>query len=320
MIQELEERKIEIAKAFNNKSKDGINMIVEACAKVNEEPTRQIAEFFKSQKHNLSLEVIGDYLGSESKEHTEWARKEKNAIKNKTPAPEEVFGTEERIREVLTSQMDFSKKEFVPAMRDFLQEFKLPGGSQKIDRLVESFANEYIKQSSSHEHIANKDASYILAYQVIMLQTSLHNPAIKESDRMSFDELKRNLKGLNNKENFSKDYLKGIYKDVKSHAFKENTKYASFGLSSDSLHKDKIYEALKERSGGELIKLIPHWKDKGIEIKLEKNVKADNGQVNLVINDVKTGAKARIEIHKPKNSTERINIQALYLLLNYLIV
>lgn len=40
-------------------------------------------------------------------------------------------------------QMDFNGRDFVPALRIFLEGFRLPGEAQKIDRLMEKFASRY---------------------------------------------------------------------------------------------------------------------------------------------------------------------------------
>ena len=40
-------------------------------------------------------------------------------------------------------QMDFSEMDFVPALRLFLEGFRLPGEAQKIDRLMEKYASRY---------------------------------------------------------------------------------------------------------------------------------------------------------------------------------
>lgn len=42
-------------------------------------------------------------------------------------------------------QLDFCEKEFVSALRTFLEGFRLPGEAQKIDRLMEKFAARYIE-------------------------------------------------------------------------------------------------------------------------------------------------------------------------------
>ena len=42
-------------------------------------------------------------------------------------------------------QIDFCEMDFVPALRRFLEGFRLPGEAQKIDRLMEKFAARYIE-------------------------------------------------------------------------------------------------------------------------------------------------------------------------------
>jgi hypothetical protein len=42
-------------------------------------------------------------------------------------------------------QMDFQGKDFVYALRTFLEGFRLPGEAQKIDRLMEKFAARYLE-------------------------------------------------------------------------------------------------------------------------------------------------------------------------------
>jgi len=42
-------------------------------------------------------------------------------------------------------QLDFCGRDFVSALRAFLQGFRLPGEAQKIDRLMEKFAARYLE-------------------------------------------------------------------------------------------------------------------------------------------------------------------------------
>lgn len=61
----------------------------------------------------------------------------------------EFIGDNERInKEVMyayVDQMDFQGKDFVSALRLFLEGFRLPGEAQKIDRLMEKFAARYLE-------------------------------------------------------------------------------------------------------------------------------------------------------------------------------
>jgi Sec7-like guanine-nucleotide exchange factor len=57
-----------------------------------------------------------------------------------------------------------------------LQGFRLPGEAQKIDRLMEKFAERYV--SCNPGSFKSADVAYVLAYSVIMLNTDAHNPQV----------------------------------------------------------------------------------------------------------------------------------------------
>lgn len=59
----------------------------------------------------------------------------------------------------------------------FLNGFRLPGEAQKIDRLMEKFAERYVNCNT--EAFKSADVAYVLAYSVIMLNTDAHNPQVK---------------------------------------------------------------------------------------------------------------------------------------------
>lgn len=42
-------------------------------------------------------------------------------------------------------EMDFHDQALLPALRKFLEGFRLPGEAQKIDRLMEKFASRYFE-------------------------------------------------------------------------------------------------------------------------------------------------------------------------------
>lgn len=72
--------------------------------------------------------------------------------------------------------MQFEGLEFDLAIRAFLQGFRLPGEAQKIDRLMEKFAERYVKCNAGS--FKSADVAYVLAYSVIMLNTDAHNPQV----------------------------------------------------------------------------------------------------------------------------------------------
>ncbi|KAH9575107.1 hypothetical protein CY35_01G094700 [Sphagnum magellanicum] len=72
--------------------------------------------------------------------------------------------------------MKFKGMKFDHALRLFLNGFRLPGEAQKIDRLMEKFAERYCRDNAGV--FGNADMAYVLAYAVIMLNTDAHNPLV----------------------------------------------------------------------------------------------------------------------------------------------
>ena len=61
------------------------------------------------------------------------------------------------------------------ALRHLLGSFKLPGEAQKIDRIVEKFAERYCKDNPGV--FRNADGAYMLGFAIIMLNTDAHHPS-----------------------------------------------------------------------------------------------------------------------------------------------
>ena len=61
--------------------------------------------------------------------------------------------------------------------RTFLSGFRLPGEAQKIDRLMEKFAERFV--SCNPDAFKSADVGYVLEYSVILLKTDAHNPQVK---------------------------------------------------------------------------------------------------------------------------------------------
>lgn len=108
------------------------------------------------------------------------------------------------------------------ALREMLETFRLPGEAQPISRITEVFAEQLFstsprKSASLAElisaEIADQDSAYVLAYSVIMLNTDQHNPQNRK--RMTVDDYKRNVRGLNNGKDFDADYLASIHESIK---------------------------------------------------------------------------------------------------------
>ncbi|KAJ6618317.1 hypothetical protein B0H10DRAFT_1795581 [Mycena sp. CBHHK59/15] len=107
--------------------------------------------------------------------------------------------------------IDFKDKSIADAMRELLETFRLPGEAQQIARITETFASIYF--AAGPDEIQNEDAVYVLAYSVILLNTDLHNPQVRK--RMTIEDYQKNLRGVNNNNDFSPEFLQNIYDSIR---------------------------------------------------------------------------------------------------------
>lgn len=102
---------------------------------------------------------------------------------------------------------DFQDMNLDTALRLFLDTFRLPGESQKIQRVLEAFSERYYEQSP---HIlANKDAALLLSYSLIMLNTDQHNVQVKK--KMTKEDFIRNNRHINGGNDLPREYLSELY-------------------------------------------------------------------------------------------------------------
>ncbi|WP_232505524.1 T4SS guanine nucleotide exchange effector RalF [Legionella clemsonensis] len=243
--EEIHARRMKIIKAFNRKPKNGIQKIKEICAVCNVDAVEEhIADFFHKEKKNLDLEAVGDYLSGPDAEN-------------------------KAVLTAFTGKIDLTGQNFTQSLRRFLSAFKLPGEAQKIDRLVESFSEEYYKKNPGG-NIANKDAGYILAFQTIMLNTDLHNPNIASNRKMDFNGLKRNLRGCNNGADFDEHFLQELYNDIKANPFEVNFIKIEPGyvIASSALNHDSTLNRLNSLLHSSIIEARHLFPGVGNTIKL----------------------------------------------------
>lgn len=171
-------------KKFNFDAKKGLQFMFDR-GLLTENP-ESVANFLY-ENSGLKKTSIGDYLG------------EKNDFNLK-------------VLEKFVTNHNFSGISIVQALRNFLWHFRLPGESQKIDRIMEQFAKHFCCQNP--EIFDHSDTCYTLCYATIMLNTSLYNPSVKE--RMSLD----NFIQLTSSMNVSKELVNLIYNSIRSEPFK----------------------------------------------------------------------------------------------------
>lgn len=172
---------------FNEKPKIGLGLLEAQGIIADAKNPVEVAKFLKGTSH-VSKSVLGDFLSKKGND---------------------------AILEAFMDQFDFSGKRIDEALRVLLETFRLPGEAPLIASIVDSFADKYCSGKTPDE-VANKDAVFILTYAIIILNTDQHNPNLKSSKRMTFDDFSRNLRGQNDGQNFSIKYLQDIFDSIKS--------------------------------------------------------------------------------------------------------
>ncbi|ORX80331.1 hypothetical protein BCR32DRAFT_293898 [Anaeromyces robustus] len=161
--------------------------------------------------------------------------------------------------------MDFYNLPFVDAIRKFLQAFRLPGESQKIDRLMEKFADRYCENNPNV--FANADTAYTLAFSVIMLNTDQHSSQIK--NRMEKADFIKNNRGINNNADLPDEFLSEIFDEIANNEIvmeeeqaSQIAKIAKGQLLTEQERKELYYKEMEkvQKLSQELIKGGSHNK------------------------------------------------------------
>ncbi|KAJ8937086.1 hypothetical protein NQ314_012029, partial [Rhamnusium bicolor] len=100
----------------------------------------------------------------------------------------------------------------------FLWSFRLPGEAQKIDRMMECFAKRYCDCQGDNNIFENSDTCYVLSFAIIMLNTSLHNPSVKE--KPTIEQFINMNRGINQGQDLPRELLVSLYDSIKAEPFK----------------------------------------------------------------------------------------------------
>ena len=168
-----------------------------------------MARFLHENSETLDKTQIGEVLGKEP--HAVF-------VKDDSADPEKGGkGFFLRVLHHYVDRMDFTGIMFDDGIRLFLSGFRLPGEAQKIDRIMEKFAESFTRQNP--DVFPSADTAFILGFSVIMLNTDLHNPSIKPERRMSKESFIRNNKGIADGSDLPEEYLSGIFNRIKESPF-----------------------------------------------------------------------------------------------------
>ncbi|CDR43123.1 CYFA0S11e00474g1_1 [Cyberlindnera fabianii] len=207
---------------FNNKPKDGLKELQKRGFIKSLDDTKELARFFFEKSSRLNKKILGEYLAKPTN------------------------------KDLLTEFMnlfEFKGLRVDEALRVLLKTFRLPGESQQIERIVETFSAWYVecqgyqgKQEGAKEEATPKavddvvtkkvsaestdavlveeedavepdaDSVFVLSYSIIMLNTDLYNMNVK--DHMTFESYKRNVSGTYNGKNYPDWYLQKIFNSI----------------------------------------------------------------------------------------------------------
>ncbi len=132
---------------FNDDPMKGLRIMIDAGV-IKDDPGA-IAAFLVDSKNVLDPEAVGELLGHH-------ADRSINAM------------------QAYVRSFDFAGMTVDRALRMLLRGFRLPGEAQKIDRIMERFAEKFCEDNPGAFPVA--DAAYLLAFAIIMLNTDAHNP------------------------------------------------------------------------------------------------------------------------------------------------
>ena len=103
---------------------------------------------------------------------------------------------------------------FNGAIRMFLARFRLPGEAQKIDRILEAFAEAFFEANEGTAGFSSASTAHILAFSVIMLNVDSHNPNIAKKNKMTKEQFIRNNRGIDDGKDLPKETLEAIFDDI----------------------------------------------------------------------------------------------------------
>ncbi|XP_047458727.1 Golgi-specific brefeldin A-resistance guanine nucleotide exchange factor 1 isoform X2 [Mugil cephalus] len=172
---------------FNQKPKKGIQFLQEKGLLSDPMDNNQVAQWLR-ENPRLDKKMIG-----------EWISDRKNM----------------ELLDSFVNTFTFQGLRIDEALRLYLEAFRLPGEAPVIQRLLETFTDNWHKVNGSP--FMTNDAGFALAYAVIMLNTDQHNHNVrKQNIPMTVEQFKKNLKGVNGNKDFDQDMLEDIYNAIKN--------------------------------------------------------------------------------------------------------
>lgn len=173
---------------FNKKPERGITYLINRGFLENS--PQAVAKFLLTRK-GLSKQMIGEYLG--------------NLQNNFNMAVLECFAQE----------IDLSGMQVDVALRKFQTYFRMPGEAQKIERLMQVFAQRYCQCNRDIvAKLRDPETIFVMAFAIIMLNTDQHTASMNQEKRMKPADFIKNLRGIDDGYDIEKEMLEGDRKSV----------------------------------------------------------------------------------------------------------
>eukprot|EP00917_Polyrhabdina_sp_WS-2016_P008487 GHVP01019027.1.p1 GENE.GHVP01019027.1~~GHVP01019027.1.p1 ORF type:complete len:1779 (-),score=344.86 GHVP01019027.1:1629-6965(-) len=169
---------------FNAKASKGITMLIEGGHLEN---TPESVGRFLYEHPGLSKAKIGEFLGG--------------------PKPFNISVLKE-----YTRSFKFTEMELDEAIEEFMYAFRIPGEAQVIDRIMEQFAEVYVRDNPGK--FKTLDCAFFLSFAVIMLHTDAHSPNVRLEKKLKKEKFVQLNAGINDEEDLPKEYLEDLYDRV----------------------------------------------------------------------------------------------------------
>ncbi|XP_058727274.1 ARF guanine-nucleotide exchange factor GNL2 [Vicia villosa] len=202
-ITKIQKKKLLIAaNHFNRDNKKGLEYLKHAKLVSDPLDPKAYAYFFRYTP-GLDKKAIGEYLGDPDAFYLE-------------------------VLKEFTDTFHFHGMGLDPGLRFYLESFRLPGESQKIQRVLEAFSERFFDHQSS-DIFASKDTVLILCYSLIMLNTDQHNPQVKK--KMTEEEFIKNNRAINAGQDLPREYLSELFQSIASNAIVLDQTIVSLDMS-----------------------------------------------------------------------------------------
>jgi hypothetical protein len=193
---------------------------------------REIGEALYRLSIVLNKRVLGDYIGEQGRDKAERDTAPLNDGSNENssiPAPAALFSVrffEEQLRGFI-HQFQFHNKPLLIAIREMVYLLCLPGESQKIDRVMETFAKHWYEQNLTRlpsgevlkdeaiNPFHSESGAFVLSFAIIMLNTDQHSG--KVAHQMKKEDFVKMNRGIDDGKDVPAEYLGRVYDDVRQH-------------------------------------------------------------------------------------------------------